>query len=101
MIYFYFILYLIVINIIGFLAMYIDKSKAKNGSYRISEKSLFVIAVLLGAIGVYIGMYKFRHKTQHKLFTVGIPLIIMLNFICIYYILSTGILIVFSNYLNL
>lgn len=81
--------------------MKIDKSKAKNGKYRISEKAIFIIALLLGGIGIYIGMYKFRHKTKHLSFTVGIPVCILINIFTIYYILAKNILIIFMDYLNL
>lgn len=101
MIYVYFLVYIIIINIIGFFVMYIDKNKAKKGHYRISEKAIFITAILLGALGVYLGMYKFRHKTRHTLFTVGIPVCIIINVLSIYLILSKGILILLSNYLNL
>lgn len=101
MIYLYFSIYIALINIIGFLVMYIDKSKAKKGSYRISEKTIFIIALVLGAIGVYLGMYEFRHKTKHSLFTVGIPICIVINIFTVYYILYNNLLIIFSNYLNL
>ena len=92
MVYVYFLIYIIVINLIGFLMMLIDKNKAKKGSYRISEKAIFVTALLLGGIGVYVGMYKFRHKTKHLSFTIGIPVCIVLNIISIYYILTNNIL---------
>jgi len=97
MIYLYFIIYIILINLIGFIVMYVDKKKAKKGTYRISEKTIFIIAFLLGAIGVYIGMYKFRHKTQHKSFTIGIPAFIILNIYFVYYILSKNFLNYFFN----
>ena len=97
MIYIYFLIYIVVINILGFLVMYIDKNKAKKGSYRISEKTIFIIALLLGAIGVYIGMYKFRHKTKHLSFTVGIPVCIVINILTVYYLISKNILINFLN----
>ena len=58
------IIYLIIINIIGFLVMYIDKQKAKKGKWRIPEKTIFIITVLGGGIGTISGMYAFRHKTQ-------------------------------------
>lgn len=92
MIYVYFFIYIILINFIGFFTMYIDKNKAKKGKYRISEKTIFIISILLGSIGVYIGMYKFRHKTKHTLFTVGIPICIIINAFCIYYIISKNLL---------
>lgn len=75
--------------------MYIDKNKAKKGNYRISEKTIFIIALLLGAIGVYIGMYKFRHKTKHLSFTVGIPVCIVVNILTVYYLISKNLLIIF------
>lgn len=79
--------YLVVINIIGLLLMYLDKYFAKNHMYRISEKSLFFIVIIGGSIGSIIGMYKFRHKTKHKQFVIGIPVIIFIQLaILIYYI---------------
>lgn len=65
-----------------------DKVKAINNQYRVSEKTLFLIALILGGIGIYIGIYLFRHKTKHVKFTVGIPLIIILNILTIYYLIS-------------
>lgn len=80
--------------------MYFDKQKAKKGKYRISEKALFVSALLLGGIGAYIGMYKFRHKTKHNLFTIGMPVIIVLNIFTVYYILTNNLLLKLFNYIN-
>ena len=71
------IYYLIFINIVGILSMYLDKYFAKNNMYRISEKNLFLIAIIGGSIGSIIGMYKFRHKTKHKQFTIGLPSILI------------------------
>lgn len=90
--YVYFALYILVINIIGFFVMYLDKQKAKKNKWRISEKTLFVIAIMLGSIGIYLGMYKFRHKTLHLIFTVGIPVCIILNTFSVYLILHYDIL---------
>lgn len=72
--------------------MYLDKQKAKKNKWRIPEKALFIIALLLGAIGIYLGMYKFRHKTRHLIFTVGIPICIILNILSVYYILHFDLL---------
>ena len=58
------IVYIVVINLIGLLVMYVDKKKAKYGKWRISEKTLLIIAMLGGVIGTIAGMYWFRHKTQ-------------------------------------
>ena len=87
MIYLYFGIYVILINIIGFFVMKLDKHKAKNGKYRIREKTIFIIALLLGAIGVYLGMYKFRHKTKHLSFTVGMPTILISEIALVIYLL--------------
>ena len=73
------IYYLIFINIMGLLSMYLDKYFSKNNMYRISEKSLFFIAILGGSIGSIIGMYQFRHKTKHRQFTIGLPIFYLLN----------------------
>ena len=81
-----FIIYLAVINIISFLTMFIDKKLAKAQKRRISEKTLFSLALLFGSIGSIIGMYKFRHKTKHNSFVIGMPLILVFNIICIYFL---------------
>lgn len=60
-----FVIYIVIINIIGFLAMYIDKQKAKRGSWRIPENTLFIITAIGGGIGTIAGMYLFRHKTKN------------------------------------
>lgn len=71
--------YYIVINIVGFSLMYSDKKRARRGEWRISEASLFTIALLFGALGSTIGMWKFRHKTKHWYFVVGMPLIFIIQ----------------------
>ena len=82
-----FVIYLIIINIIGFLIMFIDKRKAENGSWRIPEKTLFIITALGGGIGTITGMYTFRHKTKKPEFTIGLPFITILEIIgAVYYI---------------
>lgn len=73
----YIVIYLVMINVIGFLAMYLDKQKARNGSWRISEKTLMMLTALGGGIGTLTGMYLFRHKTKKLKFTIGIPVIII------------------------
>jgi len=83
----YFLVYLVVVNVIGLAIMGIDKQKAKRGRYRISEKTLFFVAFLGGSIGVKIGMEMFRHKTHHKKFVYGIPAIIVLQLAALVYFL--------------
>ena len=82
----FFILYIFIINIISFILMGIDKRAAKNNMYRIPEKVFFTLSILLGSLGTYIGMYKFRHKTKHLSFKILIPILLIVNIICIYYI---------------
>ena len=79
------IIYFVIINIIGFLAMYIDKQKAKKGKWRISEKSLFVVTLLGGGIGTNIGMNIFRHKTKKLKFQIGLPAILIVEIILAVY----------------
>ncbi len=81
------IIYLLVINLIGLLIMYIDKKKAKYGSWRIPEKTLLIIAMLGGSIGTITGMYWFRHKTKKLKFTLGFPTILISEIIIIIYFL--------------
>lgn len=78
-----FIIYLIIINIITFLAMWLDKRKAKKGKWRISEGALFVLAILGGSIGGIVGMYTFRHKTKKPRFTIGFPTILIIEILII------------------
>lgn len=72
-------LYVIVINVIGFLLMGIDKEKAKRKAFRISEKSFFLCSLLGGSIGTWAGMYVFRHKTKHWYFVIGMPIILFVQ----------------------
>ena len=69
--------YLIGINVIAFLVYGIDKWKAKKSLWRIRETALLGLAVLGGSIGAWLGMKVWRHKTMHKKFKYGIPLILI------------------------
>ncbi len=81
----YFMLYFLSINLIGLFIMKIDKQKAIERQYRISEKTLWTIAVIGGAIGATIGMNLFRHKTKHLSFKVGFPILAILDIILLIY----------------
>lgn len=72
----YFIYYWMIINIVAFFLMGIDKKKARTGAWRIPEKTLFLSAILGGSIGSICGMQLFRHKTKHKSFVIGMPAIL-------------------------
>ena len=72
------ILYLIIINAVGFLLMLADKRAAKKSAWRIPEARLMSIALSGGCFGIYTGMILFRHKTKHPKFSIGVPIIIVL-----------------------
>ena len=76
--------YLILMNLIGFALMGIDKHKAIKGAFRIPEATLFVVAIIGGSIGSILGMYTFRHKTRHKKFVYGMPVVLLIQLLIIY-----------------
>ena len=80
--------YLIVINIVTFQVYGIDKWKAKQGSWRISEATLLILAVIGGSIGALFGMKVWHHKTMHKKFKYGLPLILLVQIALIFLILD-------------
>lgn len=73
------ILYLVAINVVTFLLYGIDKFKAKRSKWRIPESVLLGLAVIGGSVGAWLGMIVWRHKTQHKKFRYGIPLILAMQ----------------------
>lgn len=83
------IIYLIIINIIGFLMMYIDKRKAKRGAWRIPENTLFIITAIGGGIGTIAGMRLFRHKTKKPLFRFGFPFLLIMDILLIIWFFTT------------
>jgi uncharacterized membrane protein YsdA (DUF1294 family) len=78
--------YLIAINVVTFLVYGIDKWKVKQGSWRISEAFLLILAVIGGSIGALLGMKIWHHKTMHKKFKYGLPLILIIQIILIGYL---------------
>ena len=74
-----FIIYYLVINLVGLIIMGVDKRKAIKGAYRIPEATLFCTALLGGALGTTLGMRIFRHKTKHWYFVIGMPLILIVQ----------------------
>ena len=86
----YFLLgYLSLLNILSLIIMIHDKKNAKNHKWRVSEATLITISLLGGSIGILMGMYIFRHKTNHLKFTLGIPLILLLNLFLYVFIYTT------------
>ena len=80
--------YLLAINIVSFFLYGIDKYKAKKGRWRISEATLLMMAVIGGSIGAWAGMRLWHHKTMHKKFKYGIPIIIILQVCLMVYLHS-------------
>lgn len=81
------LLYLHIINAVGFVLMLVDKIKAKKNLWRIPEATLMGVAAVGGSIGALIGMHTFRHKTKHPKFTLGIPLILAVQISIVTWIL--------------
>lgn len=73
--------YLLLINAVAFVLMLADKQKARKKKWRIPESTLIASAVIGGSLGVLAGMYIFRHKTKHPKFTIGIPVILVIQII--------------------
>ena len=82
------ICYLLAVNIVTFLLYSIDKYKAKKGKWRISEATLLTMAAIGGSIGAWAGMRLWHHKTMHKKFKYGIPVIIILQVALAVYLLT-------------
>lgn len=74
-----FTFYILVINIISAIVCITDKHRAKTGGFRIPESTLFTLCLMGGSVGMYLTMKSIRHKTRHKRFMIGIPLIIFLQ----------------------
>lgn len=77
--------YLIIINIIGFFIMGVDKKRAIKQQWRIPEKTLFMCSLLGGSIGTWVGMYAFHHKTKHWYFVIGMPAILIVQIVLVAY----------------
>lgn len=79
------LIYIVIMNFVGFVLMGIDKHRARTRDWRIPEKVLFGAALLGGSIGAWAGMYIFHHKTRHWYFVVGMPLILAVQAGLIWY----------------
>lgn len=73
--------YLLCVNIYGLILMWIDKRSAESGKWRIAEKQLFLVGILGGVPGAMAGMLLFRHKTKHKRFYVGLPAMLLVQWL--------------------
>ncbi len=81
------LIYLAAISIISVIACAVDKSNARRKKSRVSEKTLFALSVCGGALAMYITMRNIRHKTKHKRFMIGLPIIIFLQAAVILFII--------------
>ena len=70
-------LYLLLVNLVALVVYGVDKRRAKKGKWRISEKPLFLVALIGGSVGAIAGMYLFRHITKHWYFRIGLPVILV------------------------
>lgn len=82
------IIYFVIINIVGFAIMGIDKRKAIKRTFRIPEATLFIVALIGGSIGSIIGMQVFRHKTRHWYFVFGMPAILVIQIALLVFLLT-------------
>ena len=78
--------YYLLVNLLGFYAMYTDKLRAKKRAFRIPEATLFATAIIGGSIGCIAGMYVFRHKTRHWYFVYGMPAILLLQLALLFFL---------------
>ena len=74
-----YLIYLLAVNAVTFIVYGIDKYKAKHAKWRISEATLILLAVIGGSIGAWCGMKVWHHKTMHKKFKYGVPVILLLQ----------------------
>ena len=81
----YIILFL---NILGFVMVMLDKYEAKNRLWRIPERTFFLLSILGGGIGVFLGLLTFNHKTKHWYFMTLIPFIIIIQVLFVYYLVN-------------
>lgn len=77
--------YILTVNLISFLLFGLDKRRAKQSRWRIPEKTLFTLALVGGTPGALAGMRLFRHKTRHRAFALGLPVILLVQLLLAYY----------------
>lgn len=82
------IVFFLVINIVAVVFCVADKIKARKRMRRISEKTLFTVSFLGGAVGMYVTMLIIRHKTKHKRFMFGLPVIILLQIVILLFLIK-------------
>lgn len=83
-------LFIIIMSIIAFLVMGYDKSQAKKHKQRVSERTLWTLAIVGGGIGAYLGMQFFRHKTKHTNFRVGFLMLMIMYAFLIFWLMKAN-----------
>lgn len=78
------IIYVIIMSIISFCQMGMDKKRAMKQRWRITERTLFLTAGIGGSFGCFLGMYVFHHKTKHMRFVLGIPALMLIHIFLLY-----------------
>ena len=73
------LVYLLLVNLVAFGVFGADKRRAKRGAWRVPEKTLFLLALIGGSVGAILGMRRFRHKTKHWYFRLGLPAILIMQ----------------------
>jgi uncharacterized membrane protein YsdA (DUF1294 family) len=76
---------IVVINVVTFCVYALDKNRAQKSEFRISERTLLLLAALGGALGAYLGMNIFRHKTQHAKFKIFVPAMLVVQVVVLMY----------------
>lgn len=82
----YLICYLLLINAVSYAVMHLDKQMAKKHLRRVPETTLFGLAAVGGSMGCLVAMYTVRHKTRHLRFTLGIPAILVMQLVVVYFL---------------
>ena len=80
------VIYLLAVNLFAFILYGIDKKRARNREWRISEKTLIGIAVIGGSVGAILGMHVFHHKTRHWYFRYGLPVILIIQLLLAWFL---------------
>lgn len=79
-------IYLPEISVVAFLLCAIDKACARRNAWRVPEATLLLSAALGGSVGLLLGMLLLRHKTRHKKFTIGVPLVLLAQVMAAYFL---------------
>ena len=86
------ILYAVLINLAALIVFGVDKKRARRHEWRISERTLFLLALAGGSVGAILGMLVFRHKTRHLKFRILVPLFLILHIALAVYMVKRGLL---------